>query len=161
MDKSITWTNGEYVSLSSYNGYAPDIGAFESIYYEPEPPSNSPEISNVLLIESNPLDTDEDYGWIKITADVASDAGISSVKLYITYPDDSNTNVVMVSGGSNSYYYNTSTIFSTHGDFSYYIWTKDTNDNEATSSVYDLFYNVHNDIFLVIFLFFTAATDNK
>ncbi len=39
--------------------------------------------------------------------------------------------------GSNTYYYNTSTIFSNHGNYNYYIWANDINGNQSTSTVYD------------------------
>ena len=136
VDKSISWVDGDLVSLSSYYGYAPDIGAYESFYYDPEPESDSPEISNILLLESNPLDTDEEYGWINITSDVTSDTTIIDVRLVINY-QDSTVNVSMNSEGSNSYYYKSSNIFTNHGYYDYYIWAIDINGNQSTSNIYD------------------------
>ena len=90
-----------------------------------------------MLTESDPLDTEEEYGWIKISSVVTSDAGINEVRLIITHQYGSSYNISMNSGGSNSYYYNSSTTFSNIGDYDYYIWAVDSNGNQTTSSVYD------------------------
>jgi hypothetical protein len=39
--------------------------------------------------------------------------------------------------GSNTYFYNSSTLFSNVGDHSYYIWANDVNGNASISSTYD------------------------
>jgi hypothetical protein len=133
VDRSISWSNGDDVSLSSFNGNAPDIGAVESLITEPL--GSNPEISNVLSIESDPLDTDPLFGWVNITSDVTADSGLSDVRLIVTYPDSSTDNVSMVDGGSGNYYYYTSTMFSDYGDYSYYIWAIDQNGNQSISDI--------------------------
>ena len=135
VNRAITWTGGEAVSLSSYNGNAPDIGAYESQFIE-QPP-DLPVISNIIRAESDPLDTDSSVGWINITATVTSDTGVNNVMLDMSCPDSSHFNVSMIEMGSNTYYYNTNTIFSNHGSHSYYIWADDTNGNASISSSYD------------------------
>jgi len=135
VNRSISWSDGESVSLSSYTGSGPDIGAFEfqSIGQLP----SFPEISNVILTESDPLDTNASFGWINISATVTSDSGVNKVMCNFSLSNGSNANVSMENIGSNTYYYNTSTIFSNHGSYSYYIWANDTNGNASISSVYD------------------------
>ena len=52
-------------------------------------------------------------------------------------PDGSYNNVSMSTTGTSSYYSNSSTAFSTHGNYSYFIWANDTNGNPSTLTVYD------------------------
>jgi hypothetical protein len=134
VDRSITWSDGEIVSLSSYHGSAPDIGAVESLFSGPD--ESFPEISNVLRIESDPLDTDPIYGWVNITSEVIAESGLSDVRLVVTYPDSSTDNISMIHGESDSYYYNTNTIFSDYGAYNYYIWAVDLNGNQSISNDY-------------------------
>jgi len=92
-----------------------------------------PQISNIVTTTSNPLDTDS-YGWINITCEVTDNVAVNKVYLNITNTDGSYTNVSMTSGTGNTYYYNSSTTFSTYGNYSYVIWANDTSNNDATSS---------------------------
>ena len=109
VDRSISWSDGDVVSLSSYQGSAPDIGSFESDSSGPD--IDILEISNVVLENSNPLDTNPAYGWVNITSEIIADAGINSIKLNIIYPDTSSDNISMDSISSNTWYINSSTIF--------------------------------------------------
>ncbi|UCD13474.1 MAG: hypothetical protein JSW60_07945 [Thermoplasmatales archaeon] len=95
----------------------------------------SPQISNVANATSNPLDTEPSFGWVNITCDVTDNIAVDEVFLNITNPDGSYNNVTM--NGINSYYYNSSTAFSTHGNYSYFIWANDTSGNAGISSSYD------------------------
>jgi len=114
---------------------APDIGAYE--YPSSGPNDNPPEITNIVRVESNPLDTEPSFGWINITTIVTGYSTIDAVMIDIFCPNSSSVNVSMNAIGANGYYYNTSTIFSNHGSYSYYIWANDINGNSSTSTVYD------------------------
>lgn len=96
-----------------------------------------PQISNIIRICSDPLDTNSTYGWVNISCTVIDDKGVNSVSLNITKPDGSYNNVSMNTAGGNIYCYNTSTSFSTYGNYSYLIWAKDTSWNENTSDSVD------------------------
>lgn len=135
VNRSITWSDGEDVSLSAYNGTAPDIGAYEFISSGPN--TTPPEITNIIRITSDPLDTNASFGWINITATVTGNSEVNTVMINVSCPNGSSFNVSMNAIESNTYYYNTSTIFSNHGDFNYFIWANDTNGNQSTSTVYD------------------------
>jgi hypothetical protein len=102
------------------------------------------EITNIIRTTSDPIDTNPSFGWINIACDVTDNTAIDEVFLNITNPDGSYSNVSM--NGANSYYYNSSTAFSTHGNYSYYIWAKDSNGNPSTSTVYDLSISPNWDI---------------
>ena len=135
VDQSISWSDGDAVSLSSFGGSGPDIGAFESGFSSPE--SYYPEISNIVLAESDPLDTDSSFGWINITSEVFAESGLSDVRLIVNKPDSSNVNVSMIDAGSNNYYYFSNSLFSNYGDYSYYVWAIDLNGNQSSSGVID------------------------
>ena len=133
VDSSISWSNGDPVSYV-YSGSAPDIGAYEFVSSGPD--TTPPQISNVILTESNPLDTDPSFGWIYITATITDNIEVDNVLINISCPNGSSYSFSMNSAGS-TYYYNTSTVFSNHGNFSYSIWANDTNGNPTTTSSYD------------------------
>jgi len=133
VNRSITWSDGDFVSLSNYKGNKPDIGAIESPVVAPE--EEPPEISDIILTESDPLDTDPTFGWINITATITGSSPIDNVYVDISGPSGS-VNVSMNPYGLNGYYYNTSTIFTNSGDYSYYIWADDTMGNSSTSNDY-------------------------
>ncbi|UCF12942.1 MAG: hypothetical protein JSW06_01465 [Thermoplasmatales archaeon] len=95
----------------------------------------SPQISNVVNIPSDPLDTHSSFGWINITCDVTDNIAVDEVFLNLTNPDGSYNNVSM--SGVNSYFYNSSIAFSTYGNYSYFIWANDTSGNVGISSSYD------------------------
>ena len=101
------------------------------------PDTTPPQISNFILTESNPLDTDPLFGRVKIACDVTDNSGVDEVFLGITYPDESYVQVSMISGAGNSYYYQSSTMCSDYGDYSYVISASDVSNNVGTSSSYD------------------------
>jgi hypothetical protein len=131
---SITWANNDPVSLR-YNGYAPDIGAYEFVSSGSD--NTKPQISNVLITKSNPLDTDSSFGWVRIACDVTDNSGVDEVFLGITYPDESYVQVSMISGAGNGYYYQSSTMCSDYGDYSFVISASDISNNVGTSISYD------------------------
>ena len=99
--------------------------------------SISPEISDVSIEWSNPKDTESSFGWEKITCTVTDNVAVEEVSLNLTYPDSSTTSVSMINiEGTDQYYYDTT--FSQHGDYDYYIWAKDTSNNQDSSVSYDL-----------------------
>ena len=109
----------------------------------------SPQISNISITTSSPLDTNSSFGWINITCDVTDNIAVDEVSLNITNPDGSCNNVSMNAGAEDSYYYNSSTAFSTYGNYSYAIWANDTSNNYVISSSYTISmppnWDVNND----------------
>ena len=98
----------------------------------------SPQISNITNTTSSPLDANSSFGWINTTCDVTDNIAVYEVSLNITNPDGSYNNVSMNAGAGDSYYYNSSTAFSTYGNYSYVIWANDTSNNYVTSSSYTI-----------------------
>ena len=94
-----------------------------------------PIISNITLLASEPLDTDPSFGWINITCDVTDNLNVSDVRLNITCPDGSTTNVSMNAPEGQNYYYNTT--FTQYGIYHYFIWASDTYGNTCISSSYE------------------------
>jgi len=132
--KIVAWDNHD----SSASG---SIWEFETIE-----DTAAPEISNIVTTTSSPLDTDSSYGWINITCTVTDNVAVDEVYLNITNPDGSYTNVSMNVGAGNTYYYNSSTTFSTYGNYSYFIWANDTINNAAISSNNDFSMSPNWDI---------------
>ena len=99
--------------------------------------TSSPQVSGVSVANSDPLDTNSSFGWINITCIVTDNVAVGEISLNITNPDGSFNNVSMNAGASNSYHYNSSTAFSTYGNYSYFIWANDSSDNQNSSSSYD------------------------
>jgi len=100
--------------------------------------NNSPEISYVDMAASNPLDTNPSFGWINISCDVTGSVTINDVVLKIKNPDGSYNHVSMIAGAEDSYYYNSSTAFSNYGNYSYFIWADNINNNIGISSSYTI-----------------------
>jgi hypothetical protein len=96
--------------------------------------SNLPEIADITITTSDPLDTNSSLGWINITCNVTDNIAIDEVSLNITKPDGSYNNITMNNGIGDSYYYNSSVAFSTYGNYSYCIWTSDSSNNYVTSN---------------------------
>jgi len=94
-----------------------------------------PEISDVSILMSSPVDTNPLYGWENIRCMVTDNVMVDSVWLNITYPDLHTENVSMTKIGD-TYYYNTT--LSDVGTYSFFIWANDTSNNVNTSSV-DMF----------------------
>ena len=96
----------------------------------------SPVISGVSSTNSDPLDTEAAYSWMNITCDVTDNIAVNEISLNIANPNGSYNNVSMNAGAGDSYYYNSSTAFSTYGNYSYSIWANDTSNNIAISTSY-------------------------
>ncbi len=94
-----------------------------------------PQISGVTRLTSNPLDSDPSYGWVNVSCTVTDNVGVSQVILRIHNPSGSWNNVTMLSRTSGIYYYRSTTAFSTMGNYSYFIWAKDANNNANSSSM--------------------------
>ena len=93
----------------------------------------APEISDVTLTMSDPIDTNPTYGWENITCTVTDDNDVDEVNLNVTYPDSHTENISMIPAGGGVYYHNTT--FSNVGTYSYFIWAADTSGNSNMSSV--------------------------
>jgi hypothetical protein len=93
-----------------------------------------PVINNVAAATSDVLDTDPTFGWVNISVDVTDNIGVDDVHLNITDPDGASSNVSMIPVDSDSFYYQSSTMFSSYGNYSYFVWADDTNGNGNLSS---------------------------
>ena len=105
-----------------------------------------PIISNINITTSNPLDTNPSFGWINISCEVTDNTGVNEVYLNNTKPDNSYKNSSMSSSGNDIYFYNSSIDFSTCGNYTYYVWANDTNDNSVISNIYVFFMPPNWDI---------------
>jgi len=119
---------------TSYNNQQ-DPSGFSVVGSEEVAPADTipPEISDVTVTMSDPIDTDPLYGWENITCTVTDNLGVHSVFVNITYPDLHTESHLMTDGGGGQYYYNTT--YTAVGSYSYHIWANDTSDNSNTSSV--------------------------
>jgi len=99
----------------------------KTYWFTTENDSEPPKIINVVDYP----DPQEIGGYINISCDVTDMAGVGTVMVNITYPDNSFHNETMVGG---SYYYNAS--YSMNGTYYYFIWANDTNGNANNSATY-------------------------
>ena len=98
--------------------------------------SISPQISNIVLTVSDPMDTQTGFGWENISCTITDNIDVDSVSLIITYPNDIKFNISMMNQPrSNLYYYNTS--YSNIGNYTYFILAKDTNGNSKSSITHE------------------------
>jgi hypothetical protein len=93
-----------------------------------------PQISNILRTTSNPLDTNPTYGWVNVSCTVTDNVAVSQVILKSKNPSGSWNNVSMTTRTTGKYYYRSNTAFSNAGNYTYYIWAKDTNNNGNISN---------------------------
>jgi hypothetical protein len=105
---------------------------------------NPPEISDVSVLMSDPIDTV--IGWENISCTVVDDVEVNEVKINITYPDSHTENISMNNIGS-TFYYNIT--LDDVGSYSYFIWVNDTSDNINVSAL-DVFiippnYDINKD----------------
>jgi len=126
--RSDSWINSSYENQKDPTQFY-SVGSEETVPAEDTIP---PEISDVTITKSDPIDTDPSYGWENISCTVTDVGGVDKVKLNITYPDMHTENVSMTKSGDT--YYNNTT-FSNVGSYSYFIWANDTSNNVNTSSV--------------------------
>jgi hypothetical protein len=104
---------------------------YDAAYPSGELISAPPQISNILLSNSNPKDTNPPFGWENVTVNVNDDVAVSQVRINITCPDMHTENISMITCGGNIYYYNTT--FTSVGSYSYFIWAIDTNSVSKSS----------------------------
>jgi len=90
---------------------------------------DGPEITNVVLTASDPLDTKHDFGWENVSCIVTDDVAVDTVKLVLD-----TTEYPMQYSGADTYYFNTTLMFG--GIYDYYIWANDTNENIIESTPY-------------------------
>ncbi len=133
--------NNTYNEIGTYSYFiwANDTSGFSSISTVESfviGDTTLPEIKNVALTTSLPLDTDPAFGWINITSDVTDNVAVNHVVLNITTPSGSFNNVSMVAGTATNYYYNSNVTFSQYGNYSYFIWANDSSKNSNSSMNY-------------------------
>ncbi|UCG68475.1 MAG: hypothetical protein JSV09_11765, partial [Thermoplasmata archaeon] len=85
--------------------------------------TDGPEFGN---LDDTP-DPQENDGYVNITCDVMDDVAVDDVWVNITFPDGSWTNVSMLKGNGDGWYYNTS--YAELGTYSYTVWANDTSNN--------------------------------
>ncbi len=111
-------------------GSGVDIGAYEHIGSS----MDLPDISNIDLETSFPLDTAEAFHWANITCRLSHIENIQKVSLNISNPDGSWDDVTMSSIGQD-FYYNTTLLLLGYGNYSYSISVYDNLGDSDTSSV--------------------------
>ena len=89
-----------------------------------------PEISNVTMKASDPLDTELGFGWENFSCIVTDSDGVDDVKLILIV--DTTTEYPMTKDGDDCYYCNITLLNAE--EYTYYIWANDTNDSENTST---------------------------
>jgi len=93
-----------------------------------------PEIVDISLRSSEPLDVVPGIGWENTSCNVTdAGVGVDEVKLVVTNPDNTTTEYSMTNiPGTDTYYYNTT--LTDAGDYTYHIWADDTSNNSAEST---------------------------
>jgi len=92
-----------------------------------------PEITDLVLTASNPLDTKPGFGWENISCTVTVTGGtqVGTVQLNITYPIMEEHLMINIPG-TDTYYVNTT--FTIEGCYAYHVWADDIYDNYVESS---------------------------
>ena len=142
-DARFNWwgdASGPYHAVLNPGGLGDGVSdgvSFAPWYNAPYPggilTSAPPQISTIVLTNSNPKDINPVYGWENITVIVTDDVAVSQVRINITYPDTHKENISMIPSGGNSYYFNTT--FTNAGTYNYFIWAIDTTSVRKTSSI--------------------------
>jgi hypothetical protein len=91
----------------------------------------APVISQVSLRVSDPVDTEEGFGWVNISCEVTDNVGIASVNVSLLLPDGGWEDALLVHGALDSYYLNGSTVFFEPGNFTITLFATDTSGNTA------------------------------
>jgi len=100
-----------------------------------------PQITNVMLTTSDPLDTEPGFGWENISCTVIDDNEIDEVKFAIVWPDCTMATMINIPG-TDTYYINT-TFAGANRYYNYYISANDTYGNRNESSMMQ-FWLPHN-----------------
>ena len=140
MSEGSYYYNASYSSIGTYNYFiwANDTSGNEntSDTYQFEITelldTIPPEITNIGLATSDPLDTNASYGWENVSCTVIdAGVGVDEVKLFVTYPDSSTVGHPMNKNGDT---YSYETTLTDVGDYTYHIWANDTSNNQNTST---------------------------
>jgi hypothetical protein len=142
-DARFNWwgdASGPYNLVLNPDGLGDEVSdgvSFAPWYDAPYPggslTSAPPQMSNIVLTNSTPKDTNPIFGWENITVDVTDDVAVSQVRINITYPDMHTENISMISVGEDGYYYNST--LTDVGSYSYFIWGIDTTNVIKTSGI--------------------------
>jgi hypothetical protein len=103
---------------SNVKDFVPDSG-----YVVLSVDGDPPELANLTDFP----DPQSSGGNVNITVDVTDNYNVDTVWVNITYPNGSWTNVSMLPGSGNGWYYNTTYIDT--GIYSYTVWANDSSDN--------------------------------
>ena len=98
---------------------------------DPEPIDSEPLISN---IDANP-DPQKIGGYVNITCNVTDPDNVDEVYLNITNPNNVNQFFSITGNKTGDIYYCNKT-YDIAGEYTYFFWANDTNDNNITSSIY-------------------------
>jgi hypothetical protein len=90
-----------------------------------------PQITNVLVTQADPVDTEPGFGWTNFSCRVVDDE-LSLVKLHLIKPDTSIENISLYPGSAGVYYYNTT--LEDYGNYSWYFWVNDTSNNQNSTT---------------------------
>ena len=169
-----TWTGPHTSGLSNYKSYSfSEQGGYyvkvkaKDIFYN-ETNWSEPILfrtENLTPLINSVVDTPDPVGFgfnVNITTNVTDDmsgnySGIKTVKVNITYPDDTFVNVSMTDIGNDTYQYDFTDTW-TVGQYDYSIWAIDNAYNTNTSSGHS--FNVSVDATISICTINNSYTDN-
>ena len=129
----------------------PSIGGNVPTFDEP------PQITNVMLTTSDPLDTQPGFGWENFTCTVTDDGTVDVVQLNLTLlypyvrPDPWNLwkttpeyFIFPMNNIGDIYYYHTT--LTGAGEYTYHIWANDTNGNHNSTLPETFFLPMNADV---------------
>jgi len=87
-----------------------------------------PAISNITAFP-NPQEINE---YVNISCDINDDVEVAKARVNVTYPDGHSINSTMIKAGNGKYFYNL--LGDWEGDYTYFIWAKDTSNNTNKSN---------------------------
>lgn len=127
-------TSYNVIGLYNYTIWAKDMydnWNHSSVYNFTIEDTTPPIISNITDVPDPQINT----GNVNITCDVIDISFIAGVKINITYPNATYSNISMIQGINNQWCYEA--IFANGGIYNYTIYAKDIYNNLQTSSIYN------------------------
>jgi len=137
-----SYLNLSGVIVSDVNGSAVPIEVYDGSVTVVED-ATPPEITNVVLTTSDPLDQCPPWGWENFTCIVTDDIGVDTVQLNLTYPDAHTEYITMIKDGDHYYYHTTLTMACY---YNYHIYATDTSGNHNVSDSEEFFLPFNEDI---------------
>jgi len=119
----------DFEGTSRSKGSQFDIGAFEFNSAD----ADLPQISDISITTSNPLDTSVDFGWENVSCTIIDNSEITEINITISFPDNSQSCYSMNKiSNENNYYYNFS--WNEYGTYTYWVNVEDSYQNINVSN---------------------------